>query len=345
MIRLVTSFDPSNPGAGTNFINNIQGNVGYLLITNDSMITIAIKYQGYTRLSLAGTFSWIKIRQSVDSFDWAQVQVFPNVGSAPSSVVYVEGADVSEAEYVESMATPVALPRLTNLGNTVPINTSATSVVNDGNVVGTTVVEGTPAASTSQLKLANDGTGYLGNGNLLIGATQITAQNGYTINPAVIGAGALGAGVTMPNYVLKAGDTMSGTLVLAKALGGVDAELLQLQSSDASVPARWTINMTTGNNALKILDNTSGGVAMLFYTNAKIGLSSMGTQGFSGVGIFGGAATGTYTHGLTVVPATVLAMQKVLNATNTYGSDTYGSTSVHITVFASPQTFTALAIV
>jgi hypothetical protein len=193
MIRPMTTFDPSDTMQGMTFINNIQGYIGYLLIYNDSMITISISYQGYNRTVPAGMFLWLKIATEVDTFTWAQEQIFPNVGQAPSSAVIIEGADISEKEYVERLASPVALPRITNVGNSVPINTSSSSVVNDGNPPGTNVVEATPAAAgSSQLLLKNDGTGVLGNGNLLIGATVLSVQGGYTIAAPAIGAGFLG---------------------------------------------------------------------------------------------------------------------------------------------------------
>lgn len=59
-------------------------------------------------------------------------------------------------ELLQPQAQP--LTTMSNLGNSVPLNATATSVANEGNPAGTSVVEGTPTgAGSSQLSITNDG--------------------------------------------------------------------------------------------------------------------------------------------------------------------------------------------
>lgn len=67
-------------------------------------------------------------------------------------------------------------------------------------------------------------------------------------------------------------------------------------------------------------------------------------QTLHGISTFSGAASGTYTHGLNITPLAVSALQKVAGSTDTYGSDSFGTTTVHINVNASPQAFTAICV-
>jgi hypothetical protein len=237
MIQKLTSFDPS-VASNLPIINTLQGQQGFLLIWNDSMISITINYGTYSRLCPAGTFTVITLYDAVAQFTWTQEFIFPNVGQAPSSIVYIEGATVDESDYISHMTFPMPLPRLSNIGNQVS-TTSANSVINDGQAVGTQVVEGTPVgAGSSQLLLKNDGTGKLGDGNLLINATQLTVQNGYTIDTTALAADALPSGVTLAASQVTTGALPSGvTLAASQVTAGALPSGVTLAASQVTAGA------------------------------------------------------------------------------------------------------------
>lgn len=235
MISKMATFDPSAPST-VPIVNTLQGEQGFLLVWNESMISITINYFNYSRLCPAGTFTVIALDQAVPQFTWSQALVFPNVGQAPASLVYIEGATIDEADYIGRMTYPMPLPRLSNIGNQVS-TTGTNSVINDGQPVGTQVVEGTPTgASGSQLLLLNDGTGKLGKGNLLMNATQLSAQNGYTFDTTKLSTAALPAGVTIGAAQLTSGALPAGvTLPGSQVTGDVAANQIGPGALDTDV--------------------------------------------------------------------------------------------------------------
>lgn len=289
-------------------------------IINESNYAIQVQTGGGVEWLPAWTGDLFRLPAPASSAVQLMPQALSTAQNPPSAAVlicsYFPG-DLITGTY------PYPLNRQTNLGNG-SLPTAVTSVVNDGSPAATQVLEATPVGQlTSAFSFDNSG-------NVVIR----TLDNSVWKTVFQIAAG--GAGSTTQAF--------STTLSFNKALAGADAELIQLQPTDASPVARWTINYTTGNSALKIINNTNGSRALIMYNNGQVGLIAMGNNGLQGVTTFTGAATGTYTHGLTLAPNAVSVLQNVAAATNTYGSDTYGSTTVHINVNASPQAFTAIAV-
>ena len=173
-------------------------------------------------------------------------------------------------------------------------------------------------------------------------ANATNATSAASVPATGVTAGALASGVTSPNYVAKAGDTMTSTLTITTPEAGGSAQMIAFAASDAAT--NWSINQETSSQALKIIDNTSGNVGLRLYASGALGMNGMGTNGIYGIYHFSGAATGTYTHGLSTTPAACSALQNVAGSTDTYGSDTFGSATIHINVNASPQAFTAIVV-
>lgn len=321
----IKSFDPTATTSGT--VRNplpqnqrVNGSYGYLLWANESSVSLLVTVGSDSFRIHPWELAKIDFTEPTQSVAWAQEVILTNAASAPISLCLVDAYTPDEPI---SAAFPIPLVRNTNVGGVVTTSI-VTQLINDGNAAGTVVLETTPTGqATSAASLDNSG-------NFVIRGL----DNSVWTVLFQIAAG--GAGNSTQRF--------NTTLQLAKAQGGADAELVQLQSSDASPAARWTINQTNGNSALKIVDNTNGSRALILYTNGQVGFAAMGNRGIQGFGTFAGAASGTYTHGLTVAPAAVSALQNVAGSTNTYGSDTYGSTTVHINVNASPQAFTAFAV-
>jgi hypothetical protein len=279
-ILRVTVFDPSMPpanGQDGSFKNILPNNYGFLLIFNDSMINIIVKWGTHAKTIVAGTFDVVPVYDATELIYWNQDFIFPNIGQAPSSRVIVDGATIDEEPYIKMMSFPVALPRVNNLGNTVPVATSATSVVNDGNAVGTQVLEATPTgAGGSQALIYNDGTGKLGKGNLLVNATQLSAQGGYTIDVTVLSSGVLPAGVTVAaaqvgsgypaasigSGVLGAGVTLPATQVSS----GLLATNVEMGTSATN---KVSMSNLGGGGQVGIISSTT---AVWLASNTNIGL-------------------------------------------------------------------------
>lgn len=279
-ILRVTVFDPSMlpaNGQDGSFKNTLPNNYGYLLIFNDSMINIIIKWGTHAKTIVAGTFDMVPVYDATEIIYWNQDFVFPNVGQAPSTRVIVDGATIDEEPYIKMMSFPVALPRVNNLGNTVPVATSTSSVVNDGNAVGTQVLEATPTgAGGSQALIYNDGTGKLGKGNLLVNATQLSAQGGYTIDVTVLSSGVLPSGVSVAASQVGSGypaaSIGSGTLGAGVALpatqvsSGLLATNVELGTGTLN---KVSMSNLGGGGEVGIISNTS---AVWLASGTNIGL-------------------------------------------------------------------------
>jgi hypothetical protein len=325
MRMTLPSFNPASAPQGT--VTNplpqnqqVNGSYGYLLWANESSVSLVISVNNASFRIHPWELAKIDFTEPTQFVSWAQEVILSNSASAPISLCLIDAYTPDE---VISAAFPIPLVRNTNVGGVVTTSI-VTQLINDGNAAGTVVLETTPTGQPSSAASIDN------SGNVTIRAL---SNSVWTALFEIISGGA-GQAITRFN----------STLVLDKPNAGSDVELLQLQASDASPAARWTINMTVGNSALKIVDNTNGSRALLLYTNGQIGLVNMGSLGLSGVTTFSGAASGTYTHGMTATPAAISALQNVLNATNTYGCDNIGATTVHMNVNAAPQAFVAIAV-
>lgn len=349
------------------------------MVYNDSPVGIVITWGLSKKRIIAGWADVVDFCTNPaigNDVQWSQDMTLGNAGQASISIVQIDGYTPDE---VISTVYPVAIPRTFNLGNTVPINTSSNSVVNDGNAAPTVFIESTPLGQgASSISQANDGSGTwqilsanvlrkifnfvrgnTGSGKavLTIGdagdpsiltvhgncdtattATTATSATSASSVPATgVTAGALAAGVTSPNYMPFSGGTFTNdvtfnqfatakfdtTAIFDQAQSGSPAALLQLQSSDQSPNARWTINQNT-DGSLVLTDNTDGHT----FLHAR----TAGGVSFEGIGFMNGNGAGTFSHGFAQTPTWVGITMVVTNSTMTVGVDGIGSTTVHVNV-------------
>lgn len=173
MSRLVAQFDPS-VGAGT-FNAGAVNRCSVLWVMNESANFLQLDFGGAGPIKVIQPWynKRINLQQPANQVNWT-VTASLQSGSAPASMVFVELYD--PAEDVSDLLSG-SIFRQSNVGNAAAVSASANAVQNDGNVAGTTVVEGTPSgAGSSQLLLTNDGKATLGGGHLTIDAAgNITA--------------------------------------------------------------------------------------------------------------------------------------------------------------------------
>lgn len=154
----ITSFDPTQKALAS-FANTLPaGGVGSLVFYNDSGVTIDAMWNSEFKIIPAGMIDEISICDPAQIIQWQQDYILNNVSSWPASVVKVIGYRPDEK--LPYAAFPVPLQRTSNVGNSIPVSTSTTSLQNDGNAPATQVYETTPSdQGVSADKWFNDASG------------------------------------------------------------------------------------------------------------------------------------------------------------------------------------------
>jgi hypothetical protein len=205
MSQIVSQFDPSTLTEDT-FMAPQSAGSGALVFWNESNHRLQISFQDGTNLyvpawfhrSKCGEIGQVNIKWDILSTLAAN---FP-----PISEVVVEAYNHGESFPADG---PIS-ERSTNIGNAVGLATSSTSIANDGNVAGTSIVEATVAGDVpSTIMWTNDGKltngdaahpGFVkfdnsqivsdGSGNLtahgLTAVNFLVAQNTATVNNGLI---------------------------------------------------------------------------------------------------------------------------------------------------------------
>lgn len=170
-MRLVAQFDPSLTTSGT-FNSTLNNGVGKMVIYNESNISLQFTFSdGSTAYVPAWTAVLYCVHMSGTTVDWSQLYTLSAAGP-PLSIVIVEIYDAAEQVYGTF---PAALVRQANIGNTVStVGGAASSIQNDANTAGTSIVESTVAGDgASAVTLTNDALLVLGNathhGELTVG--------------------------------------------------------------------------------------------------------------------------------------------------------------------------------
>lgn len=161
MTQVIAQFDPGTATPG-DISTGQHGEYG-LYVTNESIYGIEFTFlDGSRRICPPYQGKPYHICVLGDTFKWAIAYQFPLPPAlAPFNLVVIEAFAQSELKDLPTV--PVDLSRLNYIGNSVPVSTSASSVINDNNPVGTVVVEATPGGA-SQLLFYNDGSGVFGGG-------------------------------------------------------------------------------------------------------------------------------------------------------------------------------------
>jgi hypothetical protein len=160
-MNIVQIFDPATLAKDTFVVPQSSAN-GKIVIWNESNISLMLSFQdGSTAYVPAWCATLFCGRTGSVNITWEQQATLSSLAPPLSQVVvevYPQGEPVPGTF-------PMALSRQSNVGNTV--NTTggtATSIQNDGNVAGTSVVEATVSGDgTSAVELQNNGNLTLGN--------------------------------------------------------------------------------------------------------------------------------------------------------------------------------------
>lgn len=166
-----------------------------------------------------------------------------------------------------------SLSRMSNLGNSVPLSSSATSITNDGNTLGTTIVESTPAGKPQAVLLDNSGNLTLGDTTNNAGILTVHGAI-FTSTLDAFGVLTLHNGSTSIAFTPTSGNalnvTINGAQVFQINVGGIDANILAGGGGLTGNVAR----LKNGAHTVGLTPDTSGNLnvtidgAQVFQINA-----------------------------------------------------------------------------
>lgn len=154
-MNIVATFDPSAAVTGT-FVPNLSNGIGKIVVWNESNWALDVTFtDGTTDLAPAWTATIFNLLGPSGKITWTQDTQL-TASTPPISKVWVVAYRNNEA--IPGVF-PLALVRQANLGNSVNLSTSTTSLVNDANALATQIIESTPTgAASSTISVLNDGT-------------------------------------------------------------------------------------------------------------------------------------------------------------------------------------------
>lgn len=226
-MQFVGSFDPSS-------VLNGQMNIGTVdpgskvLLYNLSIVSILLNFEdGSTDILHAGEAKWWELSSPTPTLEWKQYAVL-NALPGPVSMVSITTYGMDE-EIVGTY--PMSLIYILNLGNSVPLTTSATSIVNSGNAAGTDIV-------TAQV--LGDG----GNAVILTNDAQLTLGDG--LHPGILNVGTTNCNTANVGTVNCTTENVSNIIASVH----VDSPIVNATTANVG-----TVNCTT-NNAQTVVVNT-----------------------------------------------------------------------------------------
>jgi hypothetical protein len=213
MPQIIASFDPSAQTSGTFPLSNLSNGIGKILVKLEANWSIKLELPDRSvDVASAWTESLFNCTGPQGQVTWSQyMQLVSN--SPPQSMCTIIGYDNNE---VVPGTYPLALVRQANLGNPIAVATAATSVQNDGNIAGSSVLESTVTGQVSSNQTwTNDSQVNL---SLIIGGIFVQWLKTQNIDPLVqLGAMShlvqiLGSLTVNQNLTVTGNSTIGGTL-------------------------------------------------------------------------------------------------------------------------------------
>jgi hypothetical protein len=322
MPTLLGDFDPTVSGS----IPVIQCEVhGHILAWNESNQLLRLQIGTFTNVYLPPWQSrLLEISGTITTIAWmnlGQIQA----GTAPLQTLFFEYYGPEE-KIVEQH--PASLVRQTNLGNSVPVSTSTTQLINDGNIPSTTLIEATPSDAVSStwqadvsgnLQIKSDNAGTLTNLlQLISGATPKVLTGAAATLTEVLGNLSVDGNATLNNVL-----NVSGT----SNLNGINGTTLFLSGGKVFGPGGWVWIDFSDNVNMKITPN--GGTFTIGSGSLKFQDGSLCNQ----IHRFTGTGSGTFNHNCSATPNAIEITTSVVGS-QTMGYDSVTGTQVHVTTGA-----------
>ena len=247
-------------------------------------------------------------------------------GQAPATSVFIStygGNDPLTRLLFSGMPTgyPIALARLSNIGNSLNVSTSATSLVNDNNPLATQIIESTPSgAPGSTIVVTNSGDVTIKGdvAGVLTTLLQIISASS-TVNISATGkqTNVNGNLTVAQNFLVTNGKVgMSGAGDFIDASSGTDA-YFKCPGTNATVHLR-------DNSGTEYCTFTPAGVNPQNGINFTVGRIKEINSGSN--------VSGTINHGLSGVPTAVLVTCNTSLSSATVGASNYTSTQFRLDV-------------
>src|SRR6266849_851742 len=152
-MQVLASFDPGAAMNGNLDVSAADSGCKILLY-NLSIVAIKLNFEnGATAILHAGEANYWELDGSTPTIEWSQYSVL-GAAVGPLSMVTVtlyRPGEVLEGTY------PFSLIYLLNLGNAIPLSTSASSITNTGNTAGTAIVTSTVSGDgNNAVSITND---------------------------------------------------------------------------------------------------------------------------------------------------------------------------------------------
>lgn len=201
--------------------------IGWIEFQNESSYSLLVQ-MGAMQFQIPAWFGWpVRVQPAgapAGGLYGLPVEVQPKVivnyqATAPGNTLSVIVYRLGETP---ANTAPYPLVRQTNVGNTVPLGSQATQVINTGNSAPTVVLSGTPSgAGSPEAVINNDGSATLGGGNFAMNAAGVvTAIPSGSIPASGIGSGYPAASVGSGYPAANVGNGNLGTGVLIGPGGG-----------------------------------------------------------------------------------------------------------------------------
>lgn len=350
----IQPFDPSTATYGT-VPGVMLPNGGSIVLINKSPYELWVTFESRDTMDVpAWTARLYQTCERVTAVTWQYAQGWTPSGQsgAPSSLVSLELYGPQE-KVPENY--PVALTRLVSVGNQLS-TTGSTSMKNDGQAPGTSLIEATPSdQAASAIQINNDGSGLwkilsagalrtllnIVRGNATTGKASIQlGDNGDTTITTFYGTVGAGSavpastvagdltGATLPTANIDAGALPAGVTIAGSQVTGdiaasqvgpgtLDADVVVTSAAQFYDPAHDTIAAITEDAA-----------QFLHLNRWWKGVGGTGVKGFSK---FAGVGSGTFNHNYGATPDGVQVTTNQGGSSQTMGVDTLGATTVHVT--------------
>lgn len=315
-MKIVDTFDP-NTSTNSTFNAGFSNGVGKIVVYNESNANLKLSWGSFSTYCPAWTAMLYCISTNNVNISW-EVQSSLISNGAPISQVIIEAYNNDEP----ILGTfPAPLVRQTNVGNASTVLTAASSIQNNGQVAGSTVIESTVVGDTaSAVLLTNQGHLTLGTANNP-GTLTIISEFGTAEQVLVDALGQL----TVTNKILA-------NLIVA------------LTNNDL------TLNVASGHkiamqiNNADVVDVNSNGLTIL---SGKINLLSGALSRVSKFSGSVGSAGALFNHGLGDIPDMVFIQETNSSGDlNTFNFDPASLTSTQVRIWsagATPRNFSAVA--
>lgn len=359
-MRIIPAFDPSTPTTQPYISLGAADSGCKILLYNESNYNLKLDfYNGSNSILHAWEARYWTLDGDTPQVNWSVESVLAMTNPPISSV---KGELYEPNEKLEGNY-PVGLIRATTVGNPGGVTTSVAStnaIINDGNAIGTSIIESTVTGqSSSSVKIFNDGTGTIAEliGGILVQVVKLAATD------PVLALGAASHLVevlgnlqtdgtftiantthstsmrvdTSGNFFMKSVDNAE----FALGVGNVDGSIIDAFAGATTFiksPSDIQLQVPSGTTVAKI-----DGTGLNFNATGK-GITWKTGDTLSVTHKFTGNGSGTYSHGCVTTPFAILPICTTVNSSMTMGVDSITTTQVHVTC-GNAFTFTAVGFV